>query len=145
MDDLTIPQALLRPRTITTQAGPNLNPIGPAYILDDRVPASRKLYPLTARDLEVIAELQAGTEITQKTKAANRIAKMKARFDGKAITPTMRWDTRLCRFVDDALRPSGINATRRAQSLGQSGSGKYGGGCGATRLSTGNVTRRGRS
>jgi hypothetical protein len=66
---------------------------------------------LTARDREVIAELQAGKVEQAKT----RIVKMKAKFS--ALKPGSRWDAQRGKWVDDSPGISRINPTRRAQGV----------------------------
>ena len=76
---------------------------------------------------------------------------MKGKFDAHdAIKGGMRWDSMRNKFVADADRPRGINATRAANALGRSycvgepSAGKHNTGRRTTQLSAGHTHKRGR-
>jgi len=103
---------------LSAGATPKTASAKPKYVSPSRnetEPKPRANY-LTARDLEVIAELTSTQGTETKVKASNRIARMKGKFDARdAIKEGMRWVPMLGRFMRDDERPKGINATRRAQ------------------------------
>jgi hypothetical protein len=108
-------------------------------------PLTRKLYPLTPRDLEVIAELTDTRQTETRAKATNRISKMLEKKDVAAhIREGERWDAMRNRFVADSDRPRGINATRRAQGMDQHGERKHSAGGGAVVVSKRDAPKRGR-
>ena len=86
-------------------------PVGPEH----KSFAAEREDRLTARDREVIAELQAGKVEQAKT----RIVRMKAKFS--ALKPGSRWDAQRGKWVDDAPVVSRTNATRRAQGVVEPG------------------------
>ncbi len=99
------------------------------------VPTTRRLYPLTSRDLEVIAELE-GDKVAQ---AKTRLVKLREKFDdmqGKI------WDTRTAKWVAPPHpdRVPVINATRRAQGLDQSVEREHGTRSQADRISKWNAS-----
>jgi hypothetical protein len=124
--------------------------VKPKYVSPSQNETPRASY-LTPRDLAVIAELT-GTQATEtKVKATNRISRMKGKFDAHdAIKGGMRWDSMRNKFVADADRPRGINATRAANALGrsyfmgESSAGKHNTGRRTTQLPPGHPHKRGR-